>query len=242
MDRREVLRCLPAGAVLGGALAGAVGAIGRENADPPRGLPRLKITDVSTILTAPNRIRLVVVKITTSEPGLYGLGCATFTQRAELVKVAVEHYLKPFLVGRDADEIEDIWQASYVSSYWRNGPVLFNAMSGVDMASWDVIKGKAQAGMPVYPVTRGQVPLCGGCLRARSRPRQQGSRGRRSTRHRARLSARPRAGVGIAGMATYAAQRRPSRRPKDPPLSEPTKPRSIWEPAKYVRVRGSQAV
>src|SRR6516164_8019272 len=55
-------------------------------------LPPLKITDVKTILTAPAGIRLVVVKVITSEPGLYGLGCATFTQRARVVETAVERY------------------------------------------------------------------------------------------------------------------------------------------------------
>jgi len=73
--------------------------------------------DVRTIMTALDRIRLVVVKVMTSEPGLYGLGCATFTQRALAVQAAVDKYLKPFLIGRNVDEIEDIWQSSYVSSY-----------------------------------------------------------------------------------------------------------------------------
>jgi len=97
-------------------------------------LPGLKITDVKTVLTAPAGIRLVVVKVLTSEPGLYGLGCATFTQRARVVETAVDKYLRPFLLGKDPSQIEDIWQSVFVSSYWRNGPVLGNAQSGVDMA------------------------------------------------------------------------------------------------------------
>ena len=57
----------------------------------------MKIRDIRAILTAPNGVDLVVVKVETTEPGLYGIGCATFTQRYETVKTAVEEYLKPLL-------------------------------------------------------------------------------------------------------------------------------------------------
>ena len=115
---------------------------------PQQSNDRLKITDVKTFLTAPAGIRLVVVKVLTNQAGLYGLGCATFTQRARVVQTAVDRYLKPFLVGKDPARIEDIWQSSFVSYYLRNGPVLNNAISGVEHAVWDLLVKLAD--IPVY--------------------------------------------------------------------------------------------
>ncbi|MBE1583714.1 enolase C-terminal domain-like protein [Nonomuraea angiospora] len=121
----------------------------------------LRITGVRTILTAPAGTTLAVVRVDTSEPGLYGLGCATFTQRAKAVRTAVDEYLAPQLIGRDPADITDIAAMLHVSGYWRSGPVLNNALSGVDMALWD-IKGKV-AGLPVWQLLGGRcrsaVPL-----------------------------------------------------------------------------------
>jgi mannonate dehydratase len=112
------------------------------------------IENIQAWITQPEQARLVVVKVTTSEPGLYGLGCATFTQRAHAVQTMLEQHLRPFLIGRDVSRIEDIWHMARVNGYWRNGPVINNALSGVDQALWDIL-GK-RAGLPLHDLLGGK--------------------------------------------------------------------------------------
>jgi mannonate dehydratase len=160
MKRRNLFQMAAAGALAG--MTSQREAAAQERVQrATRAMPSPKIKDVSVIATAPAGLRLTVVKITTDQDGLYGYGCGTFTQRADVVNVAVDKYLKPFLIGKPADRIDDLWQAMYNSSYWRNSGVLNNAISGVDEALWD-IKGR-QAGMPVYQLLGGKMREAADC-------------------------------------------------------------------------------
>jgi mannonate dehydratase len=160
MNRRNVLKLAPA-APLAAFMTQRHLDAQQKVERATRSTPSPKIKDVQVIATAPAGLRLVVVKVLTDQDGLYGYGCGTFTQRADLVVPAVEKYLKPFMLGKPADRIDDAWQAMYNSSYWRNSGVLNNAISGVDMALWD-IKGR-QANMPVYQVLGGKVREAADC-------------------------------------------------------------------------------
>jgi mannonate dehydratase len=131
-------------------------ASGALPAAQPPWTPRdaLRVSRVRAIVTAPEGLPLVVVRVDTSDDGLYGLGCATFTQRYEAVVAALESHVAPLVIGRHPADIEDITRLVHYSSYWRNGPVLNNALSGVDQALWD-IAGK-RAGLPVYELIGGR--------------------------------------------------------------------------------------
>lgn len=115
-------------------------------------MPRIDALDV--FVTRPATENLVVVRVRTDD-GRTGLGCATFTQRYAAVVAALETHFRPLLLGRDPDRVTELWRLMHYNGYWRNGPVLNNALSGVDQALWD-LKGKA-ANLPVYELLGGKV-------------------------------------------------------------------------------------
>ena len=112
----------------------------------------MKITDAKVIITSPGR-NFVTLKLTT-EDGVYGLGDATVNGRELAVASYLTDHVIPCLIGRDARQIEDIWQYLYKGAYWRRGPITMAAIAAVDTALWD-IKGKA-LNTPVYNLLGGR--------------------------------------------------------------------------------------
>lgn len=138
-------------------------AMAQAYAQATRARKPLTITGVRVIVTNPpyadgsksTMQRLVIVKVETSEAGLYGLGCASFVFRPGAVMAFVDRYLKPFVMGKDPDQVEDLYHSMNAAGLWRGGPVENYAISGVEMALWD-IKGK-RANMPVYQLLGGKT-------------------------------------------------------------------------------------
>jgi galactonate dehydratase len=138
MNRRE--------AIAAGALTAVGAAQPKDGPINPKG--GLKITKLETILVQP---RWQFLKIHT-DAGIVGLGEPVVEGRAETVAAAIKE-IEPYLVGKDPRQVVHHWQAIYRHAFYRGGPVLTSALSGIDMALWD-IKGKA-LGVPVYELLGG---------------------------------------------------------------------------------------
>ncbi|MGL4281824.1 MAG: galactonate dehydratase [Albidovulum sp.] len=110
----------------------------------------MKITCLKTFVVPP---RWLFLKVETDE-GISGWGEPVLEGHAETLAAKIRE-LEDFVLGRDPMLIEDLWQLIYRNGCYRGGPVLMSAMSGIDMALWD-IKGKAY-GQPIHALMGGQV-------------------------------------------------------------------------------------
>ncbi len=160
-ERREFLRTF-FGAVGLGTLGGCAAGAAREK-DVPYAQPALmpaelrkldrvggplKITKLETFLVKP---RWLFLKVHT-DAGIVGLGEPVVEGRHLTVRTAVEE-IAPYLIGKDPRRVVHHWQAIYRHAFYRGGPILTSALSGIDQALWD-IKGKS-LGVPIYELLGG---------------------------------------------------------------------------------------
>jgi galactonate dehydratase len=148
----------------------------------------LKITKLETFLVKP---RWLFLKVHTNA-GIVGLGEPITEGRAQTCAEAVKE-IEPYLVGKDPRRVTHHWQAIYRHAFYRGGPILTSALSGIDQALWD-IKGKA-LGVPVYE-------LLGGPTRNRIRVYAHAG----TTEQMKRMQAQ-----GFTAFKTGPAKKRPSR-------------------------------
>jgi galactonate dehydratase len=156
LNRRRVLASAFAAAGLGALSPAAIDAQEQMNRNAPVSpKDNLRITKLETFLVKP---RWLFLKIHTNA-GIVGLGEPITEGRALTCAEAVKE-IEPYLVGKDPRPVAKHWQAIYRHAFYRGGPILTSALSGIDQALWD-IKGKA-LGVPVYE-------LLGGPTRDRAR-------------------------------------------------------------------------
>jgi galactonate dehydratase len=110
----------------------------------------MKITNLETFQIQP---RWMILKVATDE-GINGYGEPTLEGRTRTVAMAIKE-LEPYLIGQDPLKIEHHWQAIYRGTFYRGGPILLSALSGIEQALWD-IKGKYY-NVPVYEMLGGAV-------------------------------------------------------------------------------------
>jgi galactonate dehydratase len=114
----------------------------------------LKITAVTTRVVNAEMRNWVFVKVETDEPGLYGWGEATLEWKTHAVVGAVKDLI-PLIIGRDPRDIEQAVRAMKRQSFWRLGAIGMSAISGIEIALWDIL-GK-HLGVPVWRLLGGKV-------------------------------------------------------------------------------------
>ncbi|MFV1920181.1 D-mannonate dehydratase ManD [Sphingomonas sp. MJ1 (PH-R8)] len=188
-----------------------------------------KIVKARVIVTSPGR-NFVTLKIECDD-GTTGVGDATLNGRELAVASYLAEHVVPCLIGREAHQIEDVWQYLYKGAYWRRGPVTMTAIAAVDMALWD-IKGKI-AGLPVYQLLGGAARE--GCMvyaHANGTTIDDTIAAARAAMDEGYLAVRLQCGVpGLP--STYGVAKHGERyEPADADLPS----ESIWSTSKYLRV------
>ena len=149
INRRSLIACAFASAGLTAFDRAAAAAQERAGNDAPISpKDNLKVTKLETILVKP---RWLFLKVHTNA-GIVGLGEPITEGRALTCAEAVRE-IEPYLIGKDPRRVVHHWQAIYRHAFYRGGPILTSALSGIDQALWD-IKGKA-LGVPIYELLGG---------------------------------------------------------------------------------------
>ncbi|RTM02172.1 MAG: galactonate dehydratase [Hyphomicrobiales bacterium] len=114
----------------------------------------MKITTITTRIVNAEMRNWVFVKVETDQPGLFGWGEATLEWKTRAVAGAIED-LSPLMIGRDPRDIEQAVRVMKKHSFWRLGVIGMSAISGIEMALWDIM-GK-ELGVPVWRLLGGKV-------------------------------------------------------------------------------------
>src|ERR1700722_13469503 len=147
ISRRSVIASAFAGlSAFDAAEAAAQERVGKNAPIPAK--DNLKVTQLETFLVKP---RWMFLKVHTNA-GIVGLEEPITEGRALTCREAVKE-IEPYLIGKDPRRVAHHWQAIYRHAFYRGGPILTSALSGIDQALWD-IKGKA-LGVPVYELLGG---------------------------------------------------------------------------------------
>ncbi len=109
----------------------------------------MKITEFELLKVPPSWVWLLIH----TDAGITGIGEPYLENHPESVIAEVKR-LEPFLLDKDPRRIEALWEMMYNAGLgYKGGPVTMSAISGIDMALWD-IAGKA-AGQPVHQMLGG---------------------------------------------------------------------------------------